>query len=438
MFGSKRPERVFLMSCEENIAISIKNIGKTYQVYEKPIDRLKQTIFGNLSRLLGLPGKKYFKNFNSLKSISFDIKKGETVGLIGRNGSGKSTLLQIICGTLHPSYGAVEANGRIAALLELGSGFNPEFTGKENIYLNGSILGLQKKQIDEVYNQIVDFADIGDFLNQPVKTYSSGMAVRLAFAVAVSVQPDILVVDEALAVGDESFQRKCFARIEAIKKAGGTILFVTHSTQLVLELCDRAAFLKDGELMYVGDTKKAVDIYYKSIKSSAVFDIKLEADNEKSVDAFDFSLASLNSHQVYNQQYGIKINQVRILNSLDEIINILKFCEKYKIVVDASSSISRDYSFQVLFKTINGIPIAGNKIKCSTANGDFSIEYEFDCLINPGVYFISVEITGIVNGEEVIFHKMAEIIAFRVIGTTLGISFGYCSLNPKMSNGVIQ
>ena len=198
-----------------DVAIRIQNLSKCYHIYDKPRDRLMQ--------MLARGRKQYFREFWALKEVSLDVKKGETVGIIGRNGSGKSTLLQMICGTLNPTSGSIQANGRIAALLELGSGFNPEFTGRENVYMNGSILGLSKEEIDSRFDDIAAFADIGEFIEQPVKTYSSGMMVRLAFSVAINVEPEILVVDEALSVGDEIFQRKCFSRIEAIRAGGATI-----------------------------------------------------------------------------------------------------------------------------------------------------------------------------------------------------------------------
>ncbi len=240
---------------EDEIAISARNLGKCYAIYNTPKDKLKEVLcFGR---------RNYHRDFWALRDISFDIKRGETVGIIGRNGSGKSTLLQILCGTLAPTVGTVEIRGRVSALLELGSGFNPEFTGKENVYMNASILGLSKEEIDSKYQSIVDFADIGDFIDQPVKKYSSGMYVRLAFSVAINVEPDILVVDEALAVGDVFFQRKCYSRMHHIKANGATILFVSHSASTVIELCDRAVLLDAGEAILRGSPKLVVSRYHQ-------------------------------------------------------------------------------------------------------------------------------------------------------------------------------
>ena len=193
------------------IAIKVENLSKCYHIYDQPRDRLKQMILPRMQRAIGMQPRQYFREFWALKDVSFEVKKGETVGIIGRNGSGKSTLLQMVCGTLNPTSGSIQTSGRIAALLELGSGFNPEFTGRENVYLNGAVLGLSRDEIDVRFDEIAAFAEIGEFIDQPVKTYSSGMMVRLAFAVAINVDPQILVVDEALSVGDELFQRKCFS-----------------------------------------------------------------------------------------------------------------------------------------------------------------------------------------------------------------------------------
>ncbi len=228
-----------------SLAIRAQNLGKAFQLYEKPIDRLKQMLMRGRRR--------YYKEFVALHDVSFELKKGEVLGLIGRNGAGKSTLLQLICGTLTPSTGEVSVHGRVAALLELGAGFNPEFTGRENIYLNASILGLSKAEIDARYDAIVDFSGIADFIDQPVKTYSSGMYVRLAFSIATSVDPDILVIDEALSVGDGAFARKSFDRIMRLKEKGATILFCSHSTYQIEALCTRALWLDKGAVRLMGD-----------------------------------------------------------------------------------------------------------------------------------------------------------------------------------------
>jgi len=257
----------------EDIAISVKNITKTYKLYDTHADRVKEA-FHPLR-------KKYHNPFNALTDVSFDVIKGETLGIIGRNGSGKSTILQIICGILQPTSGSVKTNGRLSALLELGAGFNPEFTGRQNVYLNGSILGLTQEEIDARFNDIVTFADIGYFINQPVKSYSSGMVVRLAFAVAISIEPDIFVVDEALSVGDEAFQRKCMARLEHLQERGTTVLFVSHSAGTVLQICSRALLLSNGRTFVVGNPKSVVTIYHKMLYDNKPDWKKLREDFER-------------------------------------------------------------------------------------------------------------------------------------------------------------
>jgi len=246
-------------------AIRVSNLGKCFEVYDKPRDRLKQFLLPRLGRLVGRPARQYFKEFWALRDISFEIGKGETVGIIGRNGGGKSTLLQLICGTLSPTEGSVRTNGRVAALLELGSGFNPEFTGRENVYLYATVLGLTRDEVDARFDSIVEFADIGDFISQPVKTYSSGMYVRLAFAVIVHVDADILVIDEALAVGDVFFQQKCMRYLRGLQERGGTVLFVSHDTSAVVSLCDRAVLLVRGQPPLIGKTEEICRKYIENV-----------------------------------------------------------------------------------------------------------------------------------------------------------------------------
>jgi lipopolysaccharide transport system ATP-binding protein len=244
-----------------DVAIRVSNLGKCYEIYNTPRDRLKQFIVPNLQRLARRQSpRQYFREFWALRDVSFEIRKGETLGVIGRNGSGKSTLLQLICGTLNATTGSIQTNGRVAALLELGSGFNPEFTGRENVYMNASILGLSNAEIDARYGDIVSFADIGEFIDQPVKTYSSGMVVRLAFAVIAHVDADILVVDEALAVGDVVFVQKCMRFLRRFMQRG-TLLFVSHDTGSVINLCQRAIWLNKGLICQVGTAKEVVEAY---------------------------------------------------------------------------------------------------------------------------------------------------------------------------------
>lgn len=243
-----------------DISIKIEDLSKCYQIYAQPRDRLKQFVLPRLQSVTGSSIKKYYKEFWALKNVSFEVKRGETLGIVGRNGSGKSTLLQMICGTLNSTSGNIQTQGRIAALLELGAGFNPEFSGRENIYMNGAVLGLNKEEIDKRFDLITDFADIGEFIEQPVKTYSSGMYVRLAFAVIAHVDADILVIDEALAVGDAVFTQKCMRFLRKFKERG-TLIFVSHDMGSILNLCERAVWLHKGELRDSGASKDVAEAY---------------------------------------------------------------------------------------------------------------------------------------------------------------------------------
>ena len=243
---------------QKDIILEVKDVSKLFEIYKYPRYFLYQILFGFF--------KTYYKEFWALRNVSFHLKKGESLGIIGRNGSGKSTLLQIISGILYPTTGTVKTKGRIAALLELGSGFHPEFTGRENVYMNAAILGLSKAEIDERFEEIADFADIGNFIDQPVRIYSSGMMVRLAFSVQVMVEPDILIVDEALAVGDALFQQKCYARMERLTKKGCSVILVSHSLEAISRFCQKCIYLKDNDLFYYGDTQTAITYYRQHLQ----------------------------------------------------------------------------------------------------------------------------------------------------------------------------
>lgn len=259
------------------IAIRVENLSKCYQIYDRPQDRLKQSILPRLKRLVGQRSRTYFREFWALKDVSFDIGKGETIGIVGRNGSGKSTLLQIICGTLSPTSGTVEINGRVAALLELGAGFNPDFTGRENVYMSAAVLGVAKQEIDRRFEDIAAFADIGGFVEQPVKTYSSGMFARLAFAVAINMDPEILIVDEILAVGDAAFQRKCLQKFYHLRQNGCTILFVSHDQYQVKSICQRALYLEDGRQVMFGAAGRVIDEYMIQMEGKVARTVNVSA-----------------------------------------------------------------------------------------------------------------------------------------------------------------
>ena len=256
-------------------AIRVEGLGKRYNVYPHPIARAKQAIYPRLQRLLprflnralpwGAEPVRLYEEFWALREVSFVVERGETVGLVGRNGSGKSTLLQLVSGILYPTEGGVSVQGRVAALLELGAGFNPEFSGRDNVYVNGAVLGLTRREIDERFDRIAAFSELGDFIDRPVRTYSSGMYVRLAFAVAAHVDPEVLIIDEALAVGDAAFQLKCMERMKEIKAQGATILFVSHSAEQVKRFCDRALWLDRGRLRSVGPSALVADEYRDAV-----------------------------------------------------------------------------------------------------------------------------------------------------------------------------
>lgn len=260
------------MSSDE-ISIRVDGLGKRYEIYSSPRDRLKQFIFPSVEKFLKMQQSVHYKEHWALRDISFEIKKGESFGIVGRNGSGKSTLLQLITGTLAPTVGTVSTHGRVAALLELGSGFNPDFSGRENVYLNAMLLGMSREEVDQRFDKIAAFADIGEYLDQPVKTYSSGMLVRLAFAVQVQIDPDILIVDEALAVGDALFQKRCFSRIEKLLSDGTTLLFVSHDQESVRTLTHRAILLKGGQRVTIGAASQVLLAYRKLLheEESAYF-----------------------------------------------------------------------------------------------------------------------------------------------------------------------
>lgn len=233
------------------LAVSVKNLSKTYKIYEKPVDRLKEFIFR----------KPYHQSFSALKNIFVSIEKGESIGIIGANGAGKSTLLKILAGTLRQTEGTVVVNGRVSALLELGAGFHPEFTGRQNISINASLMGLSSDEIRQKEQEIIDFAELGQFIDRPVKTYSSGMYVRLAFSIATTVDPEILIVDEALSVGDQRFQKKCIDKMIQFRKVGKTIIFCSHSVYHITELCERAMWINNGSIKFIGDRKEAISAY---------------------------------------------------------------------------------------------------------------------------------------------------------------------------------
>lgn len=281
------------------VAISLNNVSKCFKRYARPVDRLKEIL---------LPGKSRAEPFWAIQNIDLEILRGETIGIVGQNGAGKSTLLQVITQTLTPTNGSLIVNGRISALLELGSGFNPEFTGRQNVFFNGRILGLSQLEIEQKFNKIAEFADIGDFIDQPVRTYSSGMFVRLAFAVAVNTDPDILIVDEALAVGDVYFQQKCFTRLRELRDSGVTLLFVSHDSSLVCKLCDRAILMDHGKIILDSTPRHVVDLYEAKLLQ------------KKDYDPDQVAITMTDDRSVAMTSTTVKADYVRMLDQDDRIL----------------------------------------------------------------------------------------------------------------------
>ena len=433
-----------------DIAISVQNLSKCFQIYDTPSDRLKQFFIPRARRIAGKENKQYFREFWALNDVSFEVKRGETVGIIGRNGSGKSTLLQIICGTLTPTTGTVQTNGRIAALLELGSGFNPEFSGRENIYMNAAVLGLSKIEIDTRFDDIATFADIGQFIEQPVKTYSSGMLVRLAFAVAINVDPEILIVDEALSVGDELFQRKCFSRIEAIRASGATILFVSHSGGQIVELCDRAILMDSGEKLAIGLPKQIVGRYQKLLyapleKCNAIREQIRQVDNlgvesansdnvtliktietaqesQPQEESFDPNLKS--SSTIEYESHGAYIETASVLTLSGKQVNNLVRGKTYRYTyIVRFTKDAKNVRFGMLIKTTSGLELGGGVTANSTkdrlanviAGSKCQIEFSFFCALNQGIYFLNAGVVGDIDGNETYLHRLIDIATFRVL-----------------------
>lgn len=341
----------------DEIAVKVNNVSKLYKLYNKPSDRLKDS--------LGLTKKQCYTEHFALDNISFEVKKGESVGIIGTNGAGKSTILKIITGVLNPTAGNVEVNGRISALLELGAGFNQEYTGIENVYLNGTMIGFTKEEIDARLDDILAFADIGDFINQPVKTYSSGMFVRLAFAVAINIDPEILIVDEALAVGDVFFQSKCYHKFEEFKKQGKTILFVSHDLGSISKYCDRAILLNKGHKVAENTPKEIIDIYKKILVNQYDEDAG-EKEKPSIENIIDDSEVLLQSQITVNPNINIYGNgdaQIYDFGIIDQNGNITNAIEKgTEFTVVMKVHFLNDVSepiFALAFKDLKGITITG-------------------------------------------------------------------------------
>ena len=414
----------------QETAISVKNISKIYRLYDKPSDRVKDA-FG-LSKK-----KKRYKEHYALNNVSFDVHTGETVGIIGTNGSGKSTILKIITGVLNPTEGELEVNGRISALLELGAGFNSEYTGLENVYLNGTMIGFTKEEIDERLQAILDFADIGDFINQPVKTYSSGMFVRLAFAISINIDPEILIVDEALSVGDVFFQAKCYHKFEEFKKKGKTILFVSHDLSSINKYCDRVVLLNKGVKLAEGNPKEMVDKYKKLLVSEhdAVMDMAA-ADEKIGADKIEDGklLKEFFSVNPDHQSYGNGEASIYDFAILDEKGGLGNTIEKntectIRMKVRFNTEVS-DPIFALTIKDLKGTEITGTNSmlegaedRTYKAGEEVVVDFTQNMNLQGGDYLISFGCTGFKLGEFTVYHRLYDVLNLNVVAKKNSIGF---------------
>lgn len=445
---------------DTEFAIEVSGLTKIYKLYQQPFDRVKETF--------GRNKKKYYQEFFALNDISFAIKKGETIGFVGRNGSGKSTLLKILTGVLQPTEGVAQVNGKVSALLELGAGFNPEFTGRENVYLNGKIMRIPREEMERKLPDILSFADIGDFIDQPVKTYSSGMFVRLAFALAINVDPEILIVDEALSVGDVFFQSKCYRRMEEIRKKGTTILMVTHDMGSIIKYCDKVVLLHKGEFIAEGPAGKVVDMY-KKILAGKLDDLRAELAAEKAAEEgktaelpdgkssaetgdrntdgtemSDFSGGMNLSHtglmrdqlaiNTDRTEYGdgrAEIYDLGLLDARGNVTNLLLKGEMFTIkeCIRFHADIQAPI-FTYTIKDKKGTELTGTNTMFEGAdikpvkNGDeYTVEFTQKMNLQGGEYLLSMSCTGFEQGEHVVYHRLYDVTNITVISNknTVGV-----------------
>jgi lipopolysaccharide transport system ATP-binding protein len=420
----------------DDVVIRVEDLSKVYRTFTTPFDRIKQWAVGNSRQL--------YQESWALKDISFDIRRGETVGLVGRNGAGKSTLLQILAGTLRPSTGQALIRGRVSALLELGAGFNGDFSGRDNLTMNAAILGLSRKEIEERMEAVIEFADIGDYIDMPVRTYSSGMYVRLAFSLAISVEPDILIVDEALSVGDEGFQNKCFARIRDFQEAGGTLFFVSHSPQAVIQFCRRALLFDGGGLLLDGEPKSVIDQFHRLVfapvesREAIVGEIRAGgATDRASLDdaettekppaeqpvgeSFDPNLNAKGRTEL--PVNGARISNPRIETLEGAPVNTLIRGNRYRFCFEVEfESEAWQVLFQMMIRTHAGYPLGGSRsarpseLTLNAAKGDrVTASFTFPCrLFSASHYTISCGVMGRAGSEFGFLHRVIDSVMFRV------------------------
>ena len=438
----------------EEIAISVNDVSKMYKLYDNPMDRLKES--------LGLSRKKKYKEHYALNHVSFQVHKGETVGIIGTNGSGKSTILKIITGVLSPTGGEVSVNGRISALLELGAGFNGEYSGLENVYLNGSMIGFSREEIDAKLQSILDFADIGEFIHQPVKTYSSGMFVRLAFAVAINIDPEILIVDESLSVGDVFFQAKCYRKFEEFKEMGKTILFVSHDLSSIGKYCDRVVLLNKGEKLAEGGAKEMVNLY-RRVLVNQYDDADLEEGAENAEAGQDGQLTDGTAGENVSKkehagggramkdslnlnpkvlEYGSKLGEIvdfAIRDDTGMITNVIEKGKEFSVQMKVRFQADvNDPIFAFTLKDLKGTEITGTNtmyehtpVKPQKAGDVREITFKQIMPLEAGEYMLCLGCTGYKDGDFTVFHRLYDVCNLTVITDKKAV--GYFDMFSKVS-----
>lgn len=427
----------------KDTVIRVADLSKCYAIYSRPHDRLKQSLVPRLQRMVGRVVTPYYREFWALRDVSFEVRRGETVGIVGRNGAGKSTLLQILCGTLQPTAGNVEVYGRVAALLELGSGFNPEFSGSDNVYMNGALLGLSRAEIDQRFDEIAAFADIGDFIGQPLKTYSSGMQVRLGFAVAACVDPDILIVDEALAVGDVKFQAKCFRRLKQLMDNGTSILFVSHSIDQIARHCDRAVLLEGGRVDMIGAPKDVTNRYLDLLFGSDQTPDKPTV--AKAFSAADIAGGRSMERSVFERRPGYNAMEYRWGNRDAEITDFIitsdgdshssHLVTATRVRLTLWVEFHRDVAvpiFELIIKTPDGITVFGSNsrdcmngpvTRAAKAGETLCVTYAFDQLLSAGDYLVSLGVAEDHAGDVVPLDRRYDSVHITV-SNNVSRSFG--------------
>lgn len=414
---------------ERDIVIQVNDLSKIYKLYNKPIDRLKES--------LGIAKKKNYTEHYALNHVSFQVERGEAVGIIGTNGSGKSTILKIITGVLNQTSGEVKVNGRISALLELGAGFNPEYSGLENVYLNGTMIGFSKQEIDEKLQEILDFADIGDFIHQPVKTYSSGMFVRLAFAVAINIEPEILIVDEALSVGDVFFQAKCYHKFEEFRKKGKTLLLVTHDLGSVAKYCNRVILLNKGNKVAEGRPKEIIDMYKKILvgvdkeepkekeeEANAIEQKQMDgSDTWKSYMLVNPEVSDYGNKKAEIIDYGVFDEQNKITNT---VYKMKDFYIKMKIRFNTTIE-NPIFAFSI--KDLKGTELTGTNTVIEKVDTGYrkageivKIAFKQKMILQGGQYLLQLGCTGYEGDKLVVYHRLYDVCCIQNIGdkTTVG------------------